>query len=255
MEKKVGVANDRTYDEFDPIARWTSEPGFETLTVYLPGFRKEQLKVQVTTTRKLRVMGERPAGGNKWIRFWKEFPIQANLDVDAISAKFEDVNLVVKLPKPEPKGKQSPSSDGDAKPPVHQAGLKPSVQELPKPAEKNEKVQERPEPAIESQNVKESPMEEPGRKEETSTGAEKVHPPKPATEKRSEKEEASSDTGKIKEKDEVKGPPCRKVGGYKNVVSGYLREMRNNKRAMSAGLVVIASMVVFSLGIYAGKRL
>ncbi|XP_010521609.1 PREDICTED: inactive protein RESTRICTED TEV MOVEMENT 2 isoform X2 [Tarenaya hassleriana] len=246
MEKKFNVSSDRVYDEFEPMARWTPEPGFENLTVYLPGFKKEQLKVQVTSTRKLRVMGERHAGGNKWIRFRKEFPVQPNVDVDAISAKFEGVNLVLKLPRSEPKDKQlSSGRDGSAsKPPVHQEGPKPPVQQqqqLPKAKGKEtEKVQERPKPLTEKA----------GLKEETS---EKVPMPKPAMEKPSEKEsgtereEGSRDDEKVKEKE--------KTYEGTQILRGYLREMKNKKRAISVGLVVAASMVVFSLGIFAGKRL
>ncbi|CAN8247046.1 unnamed protein product [Cochlearia groenlandica] len=129
MERKSDVlatTHNRIYDEFEPISNLKSEQGFETLTVYLPGFKKEQLKVQVTTTRKLRVIGERPAGGsNKWIRFRNEFPIASNVDVDSISAKFEGANLVLKLPKHEPTAKQTSHIVTTAKqPPVPKENLK-----------------------------------------------------------------------------------------------------------------------------------
>ncbi|XP_010535767.1 PREDICTED: 23.2 kDa heat shock protein [Tarenaya hassleriana] len=93
------LRTDRIYQDFDPITGWTSEPGVEILVVHLPGFHKEQLKVAVTPTRKLRLTGERPAGGNRWIRFRQEIPLPTDVDADSISAMFKDGKLYVRNPK------------------------------------------------------------------------------------------------------------------------------------------------------------
>lgn len=63
------------------------------------GFKKEQLKVAVTATRKLRLIGERPTGGNKWIRFHQEIPVPLTADVDSVSAMFKDNKLYIRHPK------------------------------------------------------------------------------------------------------------------------------------------------------------
>lgn len=63
------------------------------------GFKKEQLKVAVTATRKLRLIGERATGGNKWIRFHKEIPVPLTVDIDSISAMFKDNKLFIRHPK------------------------------------------------------------------------------------------------------------------------------------------------------------
>ncbi|CAA7061185.1 unnamed protein product [Microthlaspi erraticum] len=90
---------DRVYQEFEPATRWTSEPDAEVLVADLPGFKKEQLKVAVTATRKLRLTGERPTGGNKWIRFHQEIPVPLTADVDSVSAMFKDNKLYIRHPK------------------------------------------------------------------------------------------------------------------------------------------------------------
>ncbi|CAA7022657.1 unnamed protein product [Microthlaspi erraticum] len=225
MERKSDLAaTNRIYDEFEPISNWKTEQGFETLTIYLPGFRKEQLKVQVTTTRKLRVMGERPAGANKWMRFRKEFPIQSNTDVDSIVAKFEGPNLVVKLPRPEPIAKQTS--------PIHTTATKPPL--VPK---ESEKVQP-PNPTREKKEA------------ELAKQTEKVQPPKPSTEKK--------EALKVAEKkacDGILNQDYRsKVNAYKENLGGYVALMKNNKTAITAGMLAPAAAVLFlSIGFYAGR--
>ncbi|XP_010493214.1 PREDICTED: inactive protein RESTRICTED TEV MOVEMENT 2-like [Camelina sativa] len=90
---------ERVYQEFEPVTRWTSEPDAEVLVADLPGFKKEQLKVAVTATRKLRLIGERATGGNKWLRFHKEIPVPLTVDTDSISAMFKDNKLYIRHPK------------------------------------------------------------------------------------------------------------------------------------------------------------
>ncbi|KAG7602986.1 HSP20-like chaperone [Arabidopsis thaliana x Arabidopsis arenosa] len=90
---------ERVYQEFEPATRWTSEPDAEVLVADLPGFKKEQLKVSVTATRKLRLTGERPTGGNKWIRFHQEIPVPLTVDIDSVSAMFKDNKLYIRHPK------------------------------------------------------------------------------------------------------------------------------------------------------------
>ncbi|ESQ50100.1 hypothetical protein EUTSA_v10002090mg [Eutrema salsugineum] len=224
MERKSDHAtSNRIYDEFEPLSNWKSEQGFETLTVYLPGFKKEQLKVQVTTTRKLRVMGERPAGANRWIRFRKEFPIQPNTDIDSIAAKFEGANLVLKLPRTEPVSKQTSPTGTATKPP-------------PVPKE-TEKVQP-PKPIREK---------EPEVKKQT----EKVHLPKASR----EEEDTFKSTKKEKCCDGILNQDYKsKVNAYKENLGGYVALMKNNKKAITVGMVApAAAVLLLSIGFYAGQ--
>lgn len=64
------------------------------------GFKKEQLELAVSSTRKLKLTGERPTGDeNKWIRLHQEIPVPLNIDVDSVSATFKFNKLHIRLPK------------------------------------------------------------------------------------------------------------------------------------------------------------
>lgn len=65
----------------------------------IAGYRKEQLRVQLTTSRILKISGERPIGENKWRRFNKEFGVPSNCDTKEITAKFEGGILYIRQPK------------------------------------------------------------------------------------------------------------------------------------------------------------
>ncbi|KAF8098267.1 hypothetical protein N665_0270s0036 [Sinapis alba] len=221
MERKADHATaNRIYDEFDPVFNWKSEQGFEILTINLPGFRKEQLKVQVTSTRKVRVMGERHAGANRWIRLRKEFSIPENINVDSIAAIFEGTNLVVKLPRLEPKGQQtSPIGTTARPPPVHK---------------ETEKVQP-PKPT----------------KAELEKHAEKAQLPKPSGEE-DKKEEALKAEEKGNVCDGVKQDYRSKMNAYKENLGGYMAMMKNNQREITVGMVApAAAVLLLSIGFYA----
>ncbi|KAJ0260206.1 hypothetical protein HA466_0064420 [Hirschfeldia incana] len=229
MERKADHATaNRIYDEFDPVFNWKNEKGFEILTINLPGFKKEQLKVQVTSTRKVRVTGERHAGANRWIRLRKEFPIPANINVDSIAAVFVGTSLVVKLPRLEPMGQQtSPIGTTAIPPPVHK---------------ETEKVQP-PKPT----------------KEELEKHAEKAPQlPKPTGEeldkKRAEKEEALKGEEKGNVCDGVKQDYRSKMNAYKENLGGYMAMMKNNQREITIGMVApAAAVLLLSIGFYASQ--
>ncbi|KAK9999248.1 hypothetical protein SO802_018851 [Lithocarpus litseifolius] len=98
MESKSQTDN-RVYEEIEAQFEWAVEEGLDTLLVHVPGFRREELKVQITSAGNLRVSGQRSLGKNKWKRFDKEFSIPTNVDTNAISAKYDENIIYVKLPK------------------------------------------------------------------------------------------------------------------------------------------------------------
>ncbi|XP_057726415.1 uncharacterized protein LOC130941831 [Arachis stenosperma] len=88
------------YQDIEPPFDWDHKKESDTLIVSLPGFKREQLRVQVTSTRLIRLSGERRIGdSNKIRKFYKELPIPSDTDTSSISAKFENGILYVKLPK------------------------------------------------------------------------------------------------------------------------------------------------------------
>ncbi|KAL8197922.1 hypothetical protein R6Q57_030080 [Mikania cordata] len=88
----------RVYQDFEPSMEWVPEDDSDTLLVYLPGFAKEQLRVQLKA-RNLIISGERKLHQNTWSRFRVEFPVSVNCDLNKISAKFEGSILFVRQPK------------------------------------------------------------------------------------------------------------------------------------------------------------
>ncbi|CAJ2653780.1 unnamed protein product [Trifolium pratense] len=88
---------DRVYEDFEPYHEWDKYDG--SFTVMLPGYRRDQMKVQVTSKPALRLMGERPTFQNRWRRFKLEFPIPSDYDADSVTASFEGGKLSVKFAK------------------------------------------------------------------------------------------------------------------------------------------------------------
>ncbi|TQD85524.1 hypothetical protein C1H46_028936 [Malus baccata] len=134
MEGKPSSANiNRVYEDIEPSAEWEREEACDTLLVYLHGFRKENLRIQVTSSRNIRVFGERALGhDNKWQRFRREFPIPVNCDTNDITARFENGILYVKLPKTIAPAVVE-SRDKPQKPPTTTEAPRPPATGAPKP--------------------------------------------------------------------------------------------------------------------------
>ncbi|CAN4119105.1 unnamed protein product [Withania somnifera] len=99
MDSK-GAAQTQVYEDFVPTTELVQEQDSDTLLLDLTGFKKEQVRVQLTKTGILKISGQRPvAGQNKLLRFQKDFPVSENCDKTKISAKFENGILYVKQPK------------------------------------------------------------------------------------------------------------------------------------------------------------
>ncbi|GAU14530.1 hypothetical protein TSUD_250720 [Trifolium subterraneum] len=97
MDSMTKPEADRIYEDFEPYHEWDKYDG--CFTVVLPGYRRDQMKVQVTSKPALRLMGERPTFQNRWRRFKLEFPIPSDYDTDSVTASFEGGKLSVKFAK------------------------------------------------------------------------------------------------------------------------------------------------------------
>ncbi|KAG5064527.1 hypothetical protein GLYMA_02G272600v4 [Glycine max] len=89
------AASDRVYEDFVPLYEWDRNE--RLVNVMLPGFRRDQLKVQVTSKPTLRLMGERLITENRWRRFNLELPLLSDYDTDSVTAKFEGAKLSIKF--------------------------------------------------------------------------------------------------------------------------------------------------------------
>ncbi|KAL2496623.1 Protein restricted tev movement 2 [Forsythia ovata] len=85
---------------FQPASELIQEEDCDTLVLDLTGFKKEQLKAQLTReSRVLTISGARQLENNRWIGFHKDFPLSPNCDTKKISARFDGGMLFVNMPK------------------------------------------------------------------------------------------------------------------------------------------------------------
>ncbi|KAG5584480.1 hypothetical protein H5410_044914 [Solanum commersonii] len=169
MDSK-GAAPNQVYEDFVPTTELVQEQDSDTLLLDLTGFKKEQVRVQLTRTGVVKISGQRPVAENKWHRFQKDFPVSQNCDKTKISAKFENGILYVKQPKlittsSEKKDQELPTSD--AQQPKDEP--QPTSQKKDEEQTKDEKTQP-PAPTEElpehqATNAEKPEMEEPNTKE------------------------------------------------------------------------------------------
>ncbi|GMI81647.1 hypothetical protein like AT2G27140 [Hibiscus trionum] len=134
------------YEDFEVHTEWVHGTADDTLNAYLPGFRKEQLKVQVTSFGNLRLSGERPIGDNKFSRFSKEVPIPSNCDLNKIRANYKGGMLHVKFSKQiapvDGKPEKAKPLAEDPVPKSDQRAAEQAIQKGPPKAKEADKVSE-----------------------------------------------------------------------------------------------------------------
>ncbi|XP_020210661.1 inactive protein RESTRICTED TEV MOVEMENT 2 [Cajanus cajan] len=96
---KHANAADRSYEDFDPLFVWRREEARDTLELHLPGFRRDQIRIQINHVGYLVISGERHMDGSRWKRFRKEFEIPSYCNDDAIHGNMMQSILSVVMPK------------------------------------------------------------------------------------------------------------------------------------------------------------
>ncbi|KAI5416803.1 uncharacterized protein LOC127073831 [Lathyrus oleraceus] len=98
---RVTRAGARTalFEEIVPNSGWSEDSTSHYLLVDLPEFKKEDVKLQVDSSGRIVVKGERQASEQKRVRFHLSFPAPSDSEVDKIAGKFDGGILYVTLPK------------------------------------------------------------------------------------------------------------------------------------------------------------
>ncbi|CAI9780294.1 unnamed protein product [Fraxinus pennsylvanica] len=157
---------DTFIEEFEPLCKWQRKEDQDILEVHLKEFKKEQLRVQISNLGILKISGERPLGGSKKSRFYKEVPIPKDFDSNAIRAKFVNGCLCIAMPKKIP----IPDKNEKTEPP-HEDQTKKQPQNE---SDQNSSEQETSTHEDQTQKQPQNGSDQNSSKQETSAGAKSV---------------------------------------------------------------------------------
>ncbi|XP_044462506.1 inactive protein RESTRICTED TEV MOVEMENT 2-like isoform X2 [Mangifera indica] len=98
-----------SYEDFHPLAELSEDKDNFILTLHLPEFTKEQLRLtRVRGSYKIRIKGERQIAINKRRRFNQIYTIPQNCNLDKIEAKLQNTVLTITMPKEDVKLQRVP---------------------------------------------------------------------------------------------------------------------------------------------------
>ncbi|MED6168309.1 hypothetical protein PIB30_010642 [Stylosanthes scabra] len=276
------------YQEFEPSFDWIWDDEkriSDRLAVFLPGFKSEEARVEVTSNGVLRLSGERKIGEAIIIRkFEQDLHIPSDTDVKSISTKFESGILYINLPrsittslKP---SQQPPSSSIPQQQQLHlelfdpyefqckqrvmnEPESPPKFKEyflrVPTPPAAGPQQQPRPQPQPKPEEAPIDAHDQDRQTERVMNNAPDANePPQPPLEKEKEnqeenkndrnKEEKSNNNNDAKKVDKEGSDGRRLLGLEKNSnngVYGLVEESKKNKTMVN--LVVVIFLVLFLL--------
>ncbi|XP_022863901.1 inactive protein RESTRICTED TEV MOVEMENT 2-like [Olea europaea var. sylvestris] len=134
------------YEDFKPVSEWSQDNDTYILTIQVPGFMKDQLKVSTVDQNFIRVRGERLVAGNKWSRFQEDFQVPDNSELTSVRTKHGGGTLIVTVPRKNVAGKtlatkkeENKTSQASLSPPpkAHDQVLPPETTGMESPGEPN----------------------------------------------------------------------------------------------------------------------
>ncbi|KAM3381060.1 22.0 kDa class IV heat shock protein [Capsicum galapagoense] len=87
------------YEDIEPSYGWVGDTENHYLIIHLPGFKREEVKLEVDIFDNIIVSGERKVSEYKSIRFQKSMKAPEKSKSEDTSARLEDGNLYVIIPK------------------------------------------------------------------------------------------------------------------------------------------------------------
>ncbi|EEF36702.1 uncharacterized protein LOC8282385 [Ricinus communis] len=123
----AGTAVNTLYEDFEPFCKWQRDQGRDTLEVHLQGFKKDQLKIQLSNLGVIAITGERPLEENKISRFRKEIRLRKDsYKKNEIHARLTGGILCMVLPKKTPLSSSTQDQPTSLPPPKNQEDEKSS---------------------------------------------------------------------------------------------------------------------------------
>ncbi|ERM93593.1 inactive protein RESTRICTED TEV MOVEMENT 2 [Amborella trichopoda] len=116
MNTRSQAAAKQSVEEFQPALEWIPDPESNILLVHLPGFTKEEIRVQIDNRGGLRIIGERSLEDGRTSRFTKNVQLPGDSDIESIRARFERGQLFVITPKKMKKQDEQPIKDNGKAP-------------------------------------------------------------------------------------------------------------------------------------------
>ncbi|WOL05087.1 protein RESTRICTED TEV MOVEMENT 2 [Canna indica] len=273
MDARSGT---RSYEDFDPSSEWIQDEGFMTLLIYLPGFKKDQLRVQVDSSDNLRTIGERPLDSRRWSRFIKQFKIPDNCNTSGARAKFENETLHVRFPmqpsqktprtttEPQPVSSAPDKMQKEDKKSTEAAGARQEKEKEDIKSQTKERDQARgkgSEPVVEAREKMEKDEKKLQPKEDSTDGKQKVGEERSNGEKKLEQQRSSKKKTDDKSSDEKKtvstpGSSKPDVGGdrlgeemERFGVGSFFTGLTPARKILLVN-VAVGSLVLLGLGLY-----
>ncbi|PRQ45889.1 putative HSP20-like chaperone [Rosa chinensis] len=106
MENSHTAKEEQSYEDFVPFCNWQKHEEYDILEIHLPGFRRQEIRLQFNDLGILTISGKQGSDGDESStttsmrsRFHKEMKISRNCRADQIRAKFSRGILSITVPK------------------------------------------------------------------------------------------------------------------------------------------------------------